>query len=823
MKALAFILIFPVFHPITVNLKSVGIVDGLNTDIVLIEPYCSRKEVNRKMADTIETIQLHEAARRRYLTYALSVIQSRALPDVRDGLKPVQRRILFTGYQDLHILPGRPARKCATMVGRVLGNYHPHGDQAVYDTLVRMAQHFSMRYPLIEGIGNFGSLDGDPPAAYRYTECRLTPIAIELLAELNQETVMFRPTFDGQNSEPLVMPSRFPNLLANGTTGIAVGMATNIPPHNLKELLKTCIALIDDPDLPLSGIMRYLKGPDFPTGGEIIEDKATIREVYKTGTGAIRVQGEYKIEEGKRGARSIIVTSVPYQTNKAQIVADIGQIAAGRKVPQLVDVRDESTDEVRVVLDLKRGADPELVMAYVYRHTALRTRFNVNMTCLVPTDDDTVVVPRRIGLKEMLEHFLEFRFQVVKRKLEYRLRVLKERIHILEGFRKIFNHLSEAIRIIRQSDGRQDAHVKLKKRFKLDDIQVNAILETKLYRLAKLEIKKILDELKAKREEARKIEQILKSRARLWRLVKKEFQKLLEEYGDRRRTKIAGEKEGEVSFSEEDFIAHEDTFIIATRDGWVKRMGRVNDPGKIRTRQGDSLLAIVPGNTRSVAVFFSNFGSAYSIRINDIPQSRGYGDPIQRLCKFRDGEKLVAVVSMDERFLEGIKAANGGEPKTHALAVSTGGYGLRFSLEGFAEVSTKTGRKYARLKKDEEIAGVVLIHGDEVLCCASRGGRALLCQVGDVNFLAGPGRGVKVINLTKGDRLLGFAVTTLKTRGLTVISKGGRKHEIAPGRYRVTSRAGRGFPLTKRTQLTEVVKPPVAAPSCFAQNGNGKD
>jgi len=776
------------------------------------------------MVEEIPSVPIHEAARRKYLTYALSVIQSRALPDVRDGLKPVQRRILYTMYRDLHLLPGRQPRKCAAVVGDVLGHYHPHGDQAVYETLVRMAQPFVMRYPLVEGIGNFGSLDGDPPAAYRYTECRLTPFAAELLAELGQETVSFRPTFDGQGTEPVVLPDSFPHLLLNGTAGIAVGMATMIPPHNLLEVIKAATVLIDKSGMSVAQIMAIIKGPDFPTGGEILESKARVAEIYEEGSGTIHIQGEYKVTKEKRGVTSVVVTSVPYQTNKAQIVAEIGQLVASRKVPQIVDVRDESTEEVRIVLELKRGADPDLVMAYLYRHTSLRSRYSINLTCLVPAEEGDVLVPRRVGLQELLADFLNWRYEVVSARLRYQLKLLLERIHILEGFRKIFRRLDEAIAIIRKSAHREDAAEKLKARFRLDDVQVNAILETRLYRLARLEIKKILDELKEKRKEADRLEKILKSPRRLWALVKKELQEIAEKYGDPRRTKIGAKGAKEVTFSDEDFMADEDAYVIVSRDGWVRRVGKVSDPGKIRLRQGDRLLSIVFGNTKSTVVFFSNFGSAYSTRINDIPPSRGYGDPIQRLFRFRDGERIVQVVSLDERATADIipKRRNGKAPPKHAVAVSSAGYGLRFSLEPFLEVSTRTGRRYARVRPGEEIVGVEVIEGDEILCCASRNGRALLCKVKEINFLAGPGRGVKVIGLAKDDRLLGFAVTRFKTKGLQVVSKGGKKLDITPGKYRVTSRAGRGFPLTKRTGLAEVVIEPPSVPAADSKsNGNG--
>jgi len=775
------------------------------------------------MNEEIRSVALHDTARRRYLTYALSVIQSRALPDVRDGLKPVQRRILYTMHHDLHLAASRPPRKCAAVVGEVLGHYHPHGDQAVYEALVRMAQPFAMRAPLVEGVGNFGSLDGDPPAAYRYTECRLTALAEELLRELPQETVEHRPTFDGQSEEPVVLPARIPNLLVNGATGIAVGMATSIPPHNLGEVIKACTTLIDAPSATLAQLLRIIKGPDFPTGGEMLETREDLRALYETGTGSIRLQGQYKLEKGARDGGSIIITSVPYQANKSSIVAEIGRLVIERKMPLVTDVRDESTDDVRIVVELKRGADPELVMAFLYRHTALRTRFPVNLTVLVPGGEGEALVPARIGLKEMLEHFLAFRRQVVKLRLEHDLRLLQERIHILEGFRKIFNHLDEAIAIIRKSDGKEDAAAKLAQRFSLDARQVEAILETKLYRLARLEIKKILDELAEKRREAERLERILRSSRSLWRLVRDELEEVARTYAQPRRTQLGAAADAEPEFNAEDFIEDEDAHVVVSLDGWVKRVGRVGDVAKIRLRQGDKLLGIIAGNTKAVAVFFSNFGSAYSIRINDIPPSRGFGDPIQRLCRFRDGERIIAAVSLDARITPAIAApkGNGDEPPRHAVAVNTSGYGLRFSLEPFAEVSTKAGRKFARVREGEEIAGVEVIDGSEILCCATRGGKALLCNVRDINFLSGPGRGVKVIGVAPGDRMLGFATTTHKHKGLVVLSAGGRALQITPARYRVTGRGGRGFALTKRSGLTGVVAPEPEAPAVGGKNGNG--
>ncbi|HSN29084.1 MAG TPA: DNA gyrase subunit A, partial [Kofleriaceae bacterium] len=394
---------------------------------------------------------LEAEARRRYLNYALSVITSRALPDVRDGLKPVQRRILYAMLHDNHLRPDAKHRKSAKVVGDVIGKYHPHGDTAVYDAMVRLAQDWSLRVPLVEGSGNFGSLDGDAPAAMRYTECRLAAPAMELLTELDYDTVEMRPNYDGTTEEPSVLPARFPNLLVNGATGIAVGMATNIPPHNLKEIIEALIALSKDRKIEHVQLMKYINGPDFPTGGQMLNSKVELRQIYKDGAGAIRVRGEYKLEEKKRGGSDLVITSIPYAINKADLVQKIADVIIGRKLPYLLDVRDESTTDVRIVLEIKKDADPAIVMAYLYKHTPLQSSFHVNLTCLVPPellDDGSVPTgappqPKKCGVKEMLEHFLDFRINVTQRRFEYLLAELKKRIHILEGFVTIFDALDE--------------------------------------------------------------------------------------------------------------------------------------------------------------------------------------------------------------------------------------------------------------------------------------------------------------------------------------------------------------------------------------------
>ncbi|MGB8295080.1 MAG: DNA topoisomerase IV subunit A, partial [Polyangia bacterium] len=586
---------------------------------------------------------LSDEAQRRYLNYAVSVITARALPDVRDGLKPVQRRILFAMHNDLHLYPDARFRKSATIVGAVIGKYHPHGDTACYDAMVRMAQDFSLRYRLVDGHGNFGSLDGDAPAAYRYTEARLAPLSTELLDEIKQGTVDFRPNYDGTSQEPMVLPARIPQLLANGCAGIAVGMATNIPPHNLGEVCEAAVALIDDRKLESKDLLKYIKGPDFPTGGQIINSKKELREIYETGQGPVRLRGEWKLEETKRG-QQIVITSIPYNVSKANLVEAIAQVILAKKLPMLVDVRDESTDDVRVVLELKAGADPALVVAYLYKHTPLELSFHVNMTCLVPTENREVAGPMRLNLQAILSEFLDFREDVVTRRFEFGLAELRRRIHILEGFAILFDALDEAIRIIRKSDGKADAATKLQARFKLDEEQTDAILEMKLYKLARLEIEAIRDELAEKRARAKEIEAILKDKRRLWKVIRGEIADIGQRFADKRRTKISGSSGDEVEFQAEDFIVDEEVTVILSRDGWLKRAREVKDLSATRLREGDAVLAALRGSTKDFLAIFSNLGSCYVSRIHDVPASTGHGEPVQKLFNFRDGERVVAAM-----------------------------------------------------------------------------------------------------------------------------------------------------------------------------------
>jgi DNA gyrase subunit A len=759
-----------------------------------------------------QRVALHEAAEERYLNYALSVITSRALPDVRDGLKPVQRRILYTMWQQ-NLTADVKHRKSAKVVGDVMGNYHPHGDAALYETLVRMAQPFSLRYPLVDGSGNFGSLDGDNAAAMRYTECRLARLSDELLTEIDQDTVTFRPNYDGTREEPVVLPARIPNLLVNGATGIAVGMATNIPPHNLSEVCTALVKMIDaDLEMSSAQLRRYVKGPDFPTGGQIVNTPDELREIYETGSGTIRMRATWEKGPDTRTSQTLYVTSVPYTQNKAVLVERIADVALSRKLPHLVDVRDLSTDDVRIALELKRDADPKMVMAYLFKHTPLQSTFPVNLTCLVPTGNDLVAKPERLDLHEILWHFLDFRLHVVTRRLEFELGALNRRIHILEGFEAVFDALDEILKIVRKSDGKADAAAKIMKRFALDAEQADAILELKIYRLARLEILVIQEELTDKRKRAKEIGALLKSKVNRWKIIRDEIELVARTHGDARRTTIVGAVD-EQEYTAEDFIVEEDNVVIVTRDGWVKRQKEVKDIAATRVREGDAVLAVLPGSTRASVVFFSNFGTAYTVKTADVPASTGYGEPIQSLFKFKDGEKVVGALSLDAR--QGVITSKNPDvaPPVHAVAATSDGYSLRFSLEPFVEPSTRAGRRFARVAEGAEVVGVARVTGTEVVIAATRQARGMLCKVDEINFLGGPGRGVILIKLQKSDdRLLGFVASTGDRDLLTVETTRGAEQTISTAKYEVTGRGGKGRELLQRGQFTRIVPRPIDAP-----------
>jgi len=765
------------------------------------------------MAENIQTVSIARETHERYLRYALSVITSRALPDVRDGLKPVQRRILYAMYNDLRLdFDGRTA-KCMKITGLVTGNYHPHGDAPAYEALARMAQNWVMLLPLIYGQGNFGSVDGDGPAAARYTEAKLSAIADCLLRELKRSTVDTRLTYDSSSQEPIVLPAEFPNILVNGSSGIAVGMATNIPPHNLGEVIRSCIALIDEPDITTARLMdKGVKGPDFPLGGKIVTDRSTLRSIYEEGTGSIKVQGEWKLESSGSKNPQIIINSIPYGVDKGKLENDIGVIIESRKIPQLVGQTNETNDKdgLRIALDIKPGTDPNLVMAYLYKHTSLQENFAYNLTCLVPVEDGQLK-PERLGLKAILQHFLDFRLKTVRRRFEFDLAQLKKRIHILEGFQIIFDALDRAIKLIRQSNGKQDAAEKLIKEFELDEEQTAAILDAQLYKIAQMEIQKILDELREKKKEAKRIREILDSEAKLWGIIKDELNALAEKYAEkRRRTRMASD-EDVLDFDEEKYIVKENTNVVLTRDGWIKRVGRLASVEGTRVREGDEVLAVVPGNTLDHVVFFADDGTAYTMRMNEVPASSGYGEPIAKFFKLDDQVRVVAAETADERFIPAkIKAPTKEDPDgPYLLVVTSEGLTLRAPFAPFRAASTKSGRRFVRLDEGAKVVLARVLADEESLFLASRDGHVIHFPIEEINILSGAGKGVIGIKLDDDDFCLGGALVSNRHDALTVETSGGITKEFRRGAYPCVHRGGRGHEVVKRADLARVVPPPI--------------
>jgi DNA gyrase subunit A len=1220
------------------------------------------------MTDVVEQVPLHQATAERYLSYALSVITSRALPDVRDGLKPVQRRILYTMYTDMGLVPGGRYRKCAGVVGEVMGKYHPHGDSSIYEALVRMAQDFSLRAPLVDGQGNFGSLDGDPAAAMRYcvtgetrvrtpsgsvrmaqlaaglepdseadsdltvldrharpvraskvfhsgdhptrkvrshagyeltgthnhpvlclvgvagvpmllwkrldelapgdwvaiarapqldnearaipeaevrlalllggfvsegwasdsragfnnldaeffasvlaaydehvggprytyertiasgnrlheldvqnlsafraselgclvglrsaakrvpdrvwegslafkrtflqslftgdgsssllprqtiqvsystcseglardvqelllefgvvsrrvrvsprgehkvvitnrrdarlfaqrigflgvkqgkllgdleqvpvtsralshdhvpfvagyirsgagsyedrdwlrrhnvdrierwerdgteimeriasaevrdvvrpliggeyfydkvvtvqdsgvqpvysvrvdsddhafltggfvshnTECRLRPLAEELLSEIRKQTVDFRPNYDGQRFEPEVLPAQLPQLLVNGSEGIAVGMATRIPPHNLGEIVDAAIALSENRELTVRELLKFVQGPDFPTAGHLVATPGELVSVYETGQGTLKVRATWFLDKEGRKQR-LVIDSVPYGQNKAKIVEHIGEEVRTRRLPQVIDVRDESTDEVRIVLDLKPDTPPETVMAYLFKRTQLQANWPVNLTALVPppappvapgeapADDAELIrvcVPARLDLKAMLEYWLDFRFQTVRRRYQFDLNELKQRIHLLEGFAKLFDVLDEAIAIIRASEGKRDAAEQLIARFELSEAQTEAILEMRLYKLARLEIKAIMEELAEKRAEAERIEKILASDKKLWGEVRKELREIRKHYAEPRRTRV-GPEERVIAFDEDAYIVEEDAIVVVTRDGWIKRQSSYSGLAKIRVRDGDEIAWAFKASTRSTVTFFTNLGGAYTLRVDGVPQTTGYGDPLQASFTFADGERLVGLISHDPRnrppapppstpapglfpvaAVQDHGAATPAEdappPPPYGVAMTTTGRGLRFPLASHEEVSNRTGRRFARLDEGDQVFGVLELPGEgSLVCLATRGGRALVLPSTLLPVLKAAGKGVAAIKLKPEDSVMSLGVATGPEEGPVVVTSFGREVTVSEKTFGRSGRGGPGHVVLKKGSIEQWRRGPI--------------
>ena len=769
----------------------------------------------------VKTSDIQIELENRFLTYALSTIVSRSLPDVRDGLKPIHRRILYA-MNSMGLTAAVKFVKSARIIGEVLGKYHPHGDASTYESMVRMAQDFSLRYPLVEGKGNFGSLDGDPPAAYRYTEGRLQTISAFMLQDIKKETVDFQRNYDNTLNEPLVLPSRIPNLLVNGASGIAVGMACSFPSHNLKEVNNALAALVDNPKATVAQLMKHIKGPDFPTGGIILNPKSEIRKFYEEGSGAVKMRGEWTTEDLARGKKNIIITAIPYGVNKSKLIEKIAEIIIAKKLPLLIDIRDESDQKVRIVLETKAGADLDKIMSYVFKHSDLESNFQVNFTCLKPNGE-----PERLSLVEICQHFLDFRKQVITRRLTYELTLLKKRLHILEAFAIIFDNLDKALKLIRSSKSRQEAHAKLAKAFNLDDEQTSAILEIPLYRLVSMEIDKILNEIKELLKEKKRIEAILRSAKKIWGVVKEELQEISETFGDKRKTTI--KQIDSVEYNAEDFIQHEDVTLVISKNGWLRRLKTLSDPATLKFKENDELHSIVKSNTKDFVAFFTSAGTSYIQKIYNLPQTRsGFGEPIQNLFKFSDGEQVIKMISLNpEELLAEAKpvpekkSSRKTLPKNQAtldfsegkaegesplgnlefMVMSEMGYGFRFPASNLAE-TTKSGRKIMSLKKDDRMVAISLVCAD-FMFMATVGGKGLVIATDQITQLSGSGMGVKLMNVANS-KLAGFKFVNKKEK-IILVFESGKNKEITVKSVPVYNRGSQGVNLSKRKKIINII------------------
>jgi DNA gyrase subunit A len=724
---------------------------------------------------------IEDEMRESFIDYSMSVIVQRALPDVRDGLKPVHRRILYA-MQEAGLVPTRPYKKCATVVGDVLGKYHPHGDSSVYDALVRMVQDFSLRYPLIDGQGNFGSIDGDAAAAYRYTESRLAPLAGELLADIDKETVDFAPNYDDRLTEPRVLPSRFPNLLVNGSSGIAVGMATNIPPHNLREVVNACVHLIDNPDATWEDLHQFVRGPDFPTGG-VIYGRDGITEAYETGRGRVVLRARAEIEEkdGGRGGERIIITEVPFQVNKSRVIEHIAELVRDKKIEGISDLRDESDRRIRVVIDLKRDAIPHIVLNQLYKHTQLQSTFGVIMLAL------SGGVPKVMGLREMLYHFVQHRHQVVRRRAEYELRKAREREHILEGLKIAVDHIDEVIAIIRGSDTTAEAGGALRTRFGLSDRQSDAILNMRLARLTGLEIEQLESELGEVRATIADLTDILGNEDRRRGIIKDELTEVADKYGDERRTEILGMTG---SFSIEDLIPDEEMVITVSHSGYIKRVPsdtyRAQSRGGrgiegMKTKEEDWVEHLFLANTHDYLMFFTRDGQCYWLKVHEIPvgSRNSRGKPVVNLINIASDEKIAALVPVREFSHD-----------RSLIFVTRRGVIKKTSLAAYGN-PRRVGLNAMNVLEGDELISVQLADGSCDVVLATRDGMAIRFEERDVREMGRATTGVRGISLQDDDVVIGMVVTKAGSSLLVVSELGMGKRTVLEA-YRCQRRGGKG-------------------------------
>lgn len=731
--------------------------------------------------EKIVPVFLEEEMKNSYLDYSMSVITNRALPDVRDGLKPSNRRILVA-MNDLNLSPGRPHRKCAKIAGDTSGNYHPHGEQVVYPTLVRMAQDFNMRYPLVDGQGNFGSIDGDGAAAMRYTEARLTPIAMEMLADMEKDTVNTMPNYDETRMEPKVLPGRFPNLICNGTSGIAVGMASNIPPHNLGEVVDALAAIIDNDEITNDELMQFIPGPDFPTGG-IINGREGIRQAYRTGKGRLSVRAKAITEVQKSGKECIVITEIPFQVNKSNLLERIAQLARDKKIDGIYDLRDESDrDGMRIVVDLRRDAQPEIVLNQLYKNTAMQSTFAIMMLSLVNG------VPQVLSLKQMLDEFIVHRHEIIVRRTQFDLNKAEERAHILEGYKIALENIDAVIALIKKSKDTPAAREGLMAKFKLSEKQANAILEMRLARLTGLERQKIEEEYLATIKLIAELKGILESKPRRMAIIKEELLELKKKYNDDRRTEIQAAAE---EFELEDLIAEEDMVITISHLGYVKRLSvtnyrRQNRGGRgvigIETKEQDFAEHLFVASTHDYILFFSNKGRCYWVKVHTIPTGGklAKGKPIVNMVQISKDEMITAFCK--------VRAFT---PENFVIMATRNGIIKKTPLDNFSNPRI-TGINAANMPDDDELIEAAITDGTFDIVLATRKGQAIRFPEDKVRGMGRAAYGVKGINLAKGDYVIGMVVVKREGTLLSVTENGyGKRTNISE--YRVTNRGGKGI------------------------------
>ncbi|ETB63841.1 TPA: DNA gyrase subunit A [Candidatus Nomurabacteria bacterium] len=730
-----------------------------------------------------------------FIDYAMSVITDRALPDVRDGLKPVHRRILYAMHE-MGLTSSSRFRKSAAVVGDVLGKYHPHGDVAVYDSMVGMAQDFSYRYPLVHGQGNFGSIDGDGAAAMRYTEAKMSKISSLLLLDLEKETVDFRPNYDQTRKEPIVLPTSVPNLLINGTLGIAVGMATNIPPHNLNEVIDATIHLIENKEATTEDLMQFIKGPDFPVGG-VAYNQADLLHAYSTGRGGVVTRGEAEIVEQKSGTFQIIITSIPYRVNKSALIESIANLIQEKKLEGIKGLRDESTKDIRVVIDLKSGVFPQKVLNYIYKHTQLEQSFNFNIVALVDG------VPQTLSLKGLLGEFIDHRVVVVRRRTEFDLRKAKDREHILLGLKKALDHIDRVISVIRASKDTATAKANLMKEFKFSELQALAILEMKLQKLAGLERKNVELELKEKQELIKELEALLANPKKMLKVISDELVSIKEKYSDERRTRIV--KGGVKAINEEDLIPEKESVLVFTKGGYVKR----TDPSEykaqkrggvgvidIEPKEEDFVTMLISANTHSDLLFFTNLGKAYQIKMYDIPEGKRAtkGKSIMNFISLDGEEKVTTILPIDKETKKTVESL---------MLVTKMGVAKKVEALGFKDVR-RSGLIAIKLDKDDELENVLPISkGDDVMLATTLG-QSIRFKESDVREMGRTAGGVRAIKLGKGDFVIGVDRVPRGVPDLSLLTLGsnglGKKTNIKE--YKVQKRSGSGIKTAKVTAKT---------------------